>query len=172
MWKILRRIVLWHGRVNVSFGCRVDTRVIAFPASPPPLPGFSCLSGLRPNTNIFSNSSDNIWQISIISEEINGKATSTEEQFPEKICLSLCWHILSLVNQKTQFRNCPSKNKLIRLRQKICQSSNSSSQNTCYVHSSIHTFSERRVMKNTWAVCEGLFSKQFSDPRQGSVDCS
>ena len=35
----------------------------------------------------------------------------------------------------------------------------------------IHTFSGR-VMKNTWAVCEGLFSKQFSDPRQGSAECS
>lgn len=27
---------LYYGWVNVSFGCRVDTRVIAFPASPPP----------------------------------------------------------------------------------------------------------------------------------------
>ena len=27
---------LYYGWVNVSFGYRVDTRVIAFPASPPP----------------------------------------------------------------------------------------------------------------------------------------
>ena len=169
---------LYYGWVNVSFGCRVDTRVIAFPASPPP--PARCLapslSGLL--LAMSSQIPRTIFGKSLLSlKKLIAKLHRQEEKWVLlKLTISKkfachCWHVLSLVNQTAQFTNCPDRNKLIRLRQKICQSS--SSQKTehmllAFILSQAKWWKIHEASVNS-ELC--FFSKQFSDSRQGS-DCS
>ena len=175
--EILRRIVLWLGQCQFWMpGWHTGNCFSCLPSPSRPVPG--SLSQWSAPSRVFSNSSDNIWQISIISKEINSKVTSTEREmsftkidnFQKNLLVTAdTFSALSIRQHSSQI--VPIGINWSDWGKKYVKAAAARRQNTCYLHSYFLRPNDEKYMSCLWIVSVHFLSNfQIPDRGQTAVD--